>query len=60
MKRILSIFLTLALLLGAFAAVAETTATAAPTLKLGAKGDAVAALQARLIELGFLSGEADG
>lgn len=31
-----------------------------PTLKKGSRGDAVAAVQAKLIALGYLSGEADG
>lgn len=34
--------------------------TAIPTLKQGMKGDDVAAMQTRLIELGYLSGKADG
>lgn len=34
--------------------------TAIPTLKQGMKDDNVAAMQTRLIELGYLSGEADG
>ena len=41
---------------------AEPTAapTEIPTLKQGAKGDDVKAMQERLIELGYLSGTADG
>lgn len=37
-----------------------TSSTTATTLKLGSRGDDVKTLQARLIELGYLSGKADG
>ncbi|MDR1563870.1 MAG: peptidoglycan-binding protein [Oscillospiraceae bacterium] len=39
---------------------AATTTTASGSLKLGSRGDEVKALQKRLIELGYLTGSADG
>lgn len=54
MKRICALLLTFALLC------MSVSAAAATTLKMGSKGEEVVRLQTRLIELGLLSGSADG
>ncbi|MBQ6961109.1 MAG: von Willebrand factor type A domain-containing protein [Clostridia bacterium] len=54
-KKLLAALLTMALLL-----TAALPAMADHTLQKGDTGEKVAALQARLIELGYLAGEADG
>ena len=70
--RVLAGLLTLCLLLSPLgmtvaeeaapdpAAQTESPAETAETLATGSKGEAVAKLQSRLIELGYLSGKADG
>lgn len=42
------------------AATSESTAVAFEALQIGSRGDAVVSLQKKLIDLGFLSGNADG